>query len=79
MGRTQNVFTFAGIALQLILTMGVGWLSEHVSLISGFYLVGASYLAAATLAFMVTRIPAPPELPPEEEEPVFTHAEPAEL
>ncbi len=79
MGRTQNVFTFAGIALQLILTMGVGWLSEHVSLISGFYLVGASYFAAASLAWMVTRIPAPPELPPEEEEPVFTHAEPAEL
>jgi hypothetical protein len=79
MGRTQNVFTFAGIALQLALTMGVGWLSEHLSLISGFFLVGSSYFAAGTLAWMVARIPSPSELPPEEEEPVFTHAEPAEL
>jgi len=79
MGRTQNVFTFAGIALQLILTMGVGWLSEHVSLVSGFFLVGTSYFAAGMLAWMVTRMPAPPSLSPEEEEPVFTHAEPAEL
>ncbi len=59
--------------------MGVGWLSEHLSLVSGFYLVGASYFAAGILAWMVTRIPAPPVIPPEEEEPVFTHAEPAEL
>ena len=79
MGRTQNVFTFAGIALQLVLTMGVGWLSERLSLVSGFYLVGCSYFAAGILAWMVTRIPAPPEIPPEEEEAVFTHAEPAEL
>jgi MFS family permease len=79
MGRTQNVFTFVGIALQLVLTMGVGWLSEHVSLALGFAFVGSSYFAASLLAWIVAREPAPPAVPPGEEELVFPHAEPAEL
>ncbi len=79
MGRTQNVFMFAGIALQLMMTMGVGWLTEHISLVLGFFVVGGAYLASGLLATRVAREPAP--TPPLEEplEPVVAHIEPAEL
>jgi MFS family permease len=78
MGRTQNVFTFAGIVLQLILTMGVGWLAERFSLISGFFLVGGAYGLAGLLAWLASRHP-PLPAPGEIEAPVFTHVEPAEM
>src|SRR5204862_6280972 len=44
MGRTQNVIQFVSIALQLLLTMAVGWLCEHVSLAMGFYVLAGFYL-----------------------------------
>ncbi len=50
MGRTQNLFTFAGILLQLVMTFGAGWLAENVHIATGFFLVGGAYLAGAALA-----------------------------
>lgn len=78
MGRTQNVFTFAGIVLQLLLTMAVGWLSEHFSLALGFFVVGGAYLAGGLLSISVAREPAPTRLV-SPLEPVVAHVEPAEF
>lgn len=78
MGRTQNVFTFAGIVLQLAMTMAVGWLSEHFSLATGFFVVGGAYLAAGLMAVSVAQEPAPSRLVPAPE-PVPVHVEPAEF
>ncbi len=63
MGRTQNVFTFAGIVLQLILTMGVGYLAEHVSLVAGYFVVGAAYVAGGIMALGVAKDQAPADMP----------------
>ncbi len=81
MGRTQNVFTFAWILLQLMMTMAVGWLSENVSLATGFFVVAGSYLAGGLLAITVARQPAPiPILEPiETAESVVAEVKPAEL
>lgn len=59
MGRTQNVINFTGIVMQLILTMGVGWLAEHTTLIAGFYAVASFYLVAAILAVTVAQSSGP--------------------
>ena len=64
MGRTQNVINFTGIVMQLMLTMGVGWLAEHVTLIAGFYAVGSFYFVAGLLAVIVAR-DSGPEIPPD--------------
>lgn len=55
MGRTQNVINFTGIVLQLALTMVVGWLAEHWTLIAGFHAVASFYLVAGVLAVVVAR------------------------
>jgi MFS family permease len=59
MGRTQNVINFIGILMQLMLTMGVGWLAEHVTLIAGFYAVASFYFIAGLLALIVARSSGP--------------------
>lgn len=51
MGRTQNLFTFGGVLLQLAMTFTVGGLAERVHLATGFLLVGGAYLAGAALAY----------------------------
>ncbi len=66
MGRTQNLFTFAGVLLQLLMTFGVGWLAEHIHLAMGFLLVGGTYLAGSALSYSLRRhtFPVPePEAP----------------
>lgn len=57
MGRTQNVMNFTGIVLQLILTMAVGWMAEHWTIVSGFHLIASFYLVAGLLALLVARMP----------------------
>jgi len=87
MGRTQNVINFASIALQLVLTMSVGWLCEHVSLAAGFYVLASVYLVAGLLAFIVARQPAPdpcasgttPDPSSQQPPSLLPHIEPAEL
>ncbi len=69
MGRTQNLFTFAGILMQLMMTFGVGWLSERVHLAAGFLLVGGAYLAGSVLSHSL-RAHAP-VFPESEVEPVI--------
>lgn len=59
MGRTQNLFTFAGVLLQLAMTFGAGWLAEHIHLAGGFFLVGGAYLAGSSLAFRLRSHAAP--------------------
>jgi MFS family permease len=58
MGRTQNVINFTAIAMQLVLTMAVGWLGQHIGLATGFYAVASFYLAGGLLAVAVARMPA---------------------
>lgn len=78
MGRTQNVINFAGIAMQLVLTMAIGWLSENIALSLGFYSVAAFYFVAGALAVVVARTPAP-AVAIGQSEAVVAHSEPAEL
>lgn len=74
MGRTQNLFTCAGILLQLLMTFGVGWLAEHVHLATGFLLVGGAYLAGSALSYNIRTHTFPiPE--PEPETIIVTHEE----
>ncbi len=64
MGRTQNLITFVGIVLQLVMTFGTGWLSENVHLAMGFLLVGSGYLAAGAMAYTIrNHTPALPDVP----------------
>jgi len=53
MGRTQNLFTFLGIVLQLAMTFGAGWLAEHVALAAGFFLIAGAYLAGSALSYTI--------------------------
>jgi MFS family permease len=57
MGRTQNVINFTAIAMQLVLTMAVGWLGQHISLGTGFYAVASFYLAGGLLGLVIARMP----------------------
>lgn len=46
MGRVQNIFYFAGTALQIAVSVIVGWLAQKVSLPGGFAVIGSVYLVA---------------------------------
>ena len=57
MGRVQNTFFFIGTLLQLVTSIGVGVVAEHVSLPLAFAIIGAMYgIAAITAGWSV---PAP--------------------
>jgi len=46
MGRVQNTFYFVGTALQIAVSVSVGWIAQKVSLAGGFAVIGAVYLFA---------------------------------
>jgi MFS family permease len=54
MGRVQNTFFFIGTLLQLVTSIGVGVIAEHVSLRLAFAIIGVTYgIAAITAAWPV--------------------------
>jgi MFS transporter, DHA3 family, macrolide efflux protein len=56
MGRVQNTFYFIGTVLQLITSVGVGAIAQHISLALGFAIIGLMYgLASVTAAWPVAR------------------------
>lgn len=61
MGRVQNTFYFAGTALQVVLGLAVGAVSQY-NLIAGFALIGMVY----ALAFVVSSWPVTSNVRPEE-------------
>ncbi len=61
MGRVQNTFYFAGTALQVVLGLAVGAVSQY-NLIAGFALIGIVY----ALAFVVSSWPVTSSVRPEE-------------
>ena len=46
LGRVQNIFYFAGTALQIAVSVIVGWMAQKVSLPGGFAVIGSVYLVA---------------------------------
>ena len=64
MGRVQNTFFFIGTLLQLVTSIGVGVVAEHISLPLAFAIIGAMYgIAAITAGWSV---PAPAKAAAEE-------------
>jgi len=61
MGRVQNIFFFAGTALQLGLGYGVGVAAERWSLPAAFAVIGLVYVAACVAA--IWPAPRPADLP----------------
>ena len=53
MGRTQNLISFVGILLQIVMTGAVGWLSDNVGLAKGFMVLGGGYLAASAFSYRI--------------------------
>src|SRR5215475_9882886 len=52
MGRVQNTFFFIGTLLQLVTSIGVGVVAEHISLVLAFAIIGVMYgIAAITAAW----------------------------
>jgi MFS transporter, DHA3 family, macrolide efflux protein len=55
MGRVQNTFFFIGTSLQLVASIVVGAIAEHISLALAFAIIGVMYgVAAITAAWPVT-------------------------
>src|SRR5262245_31005083 len=50
MGRVQNTFFFIGTLLQLVTSIGVGAVAEHISLSLAFAIIGVMYGVAAITA-----------------------------
>jgi succinate-acetate transporter protein len=50
MGRVQNTFFFIGTFLQLLASLAVGAIAEHVSLVVAFGIIGILYAIAALTA-----------------------------
>jgi len=46
MGRTQSAFAFMATVLQIVMSLGLGWLAEHAGLQVGFLFLGAVYAMA---------------------------------
>ncbi len=61
MGRVQNTFYFAGTALQVVLGLAVGAVSQY-NLVAGFALIGMVY----ALAFVVSSWPVAASVRPQE-------------
>jgi len=59
MGRTQNLFSFASIPLQMGMTFGAGWLAQHLGLAAAFFLIGSTYLGASALSYGIREHAAP--------------------
>src|SRR5205809_516865 len=54
MGRVQNTFFFIGTSLQLVTSIAVGAIAEHISLALAFSIIGVMYgIAAITAAWPV--------------------------
>src|SRR5438094_8031990 len=54
MGRVQNTFFFIGTSLQLVTSIAVGAIAEHISLALAFSIIGFMYgIAAITAAWPV--------------------------
>jgi DHA3 family macrolide efflux protein-like MFS transporter len=54
MGRVQNTFFFMGTLLQLVTSIGVGAIAQHISLALAFAVIGVMYgIAAITAAWSV--------------------------
>jgi hypothetical protein len=54
MGRVQNTFFFIGTSLQLMTSIAVGAVAEHISLALAFSIIGVMYgIAAITAAWPV--------------------------
>jgi MFS transporter, DHA3 family, macrolide efflux protein len=54
MGRVQNTFFFMGTLLQLVTSIGVGAIAQHISLTLAFAVIGVMYgIAAITAAWSV--------------------------
>jgi len=61
MGRVQNTFFFIGTLLQLVTSILVGAIAEHISLALAFSIIGVMYgIAAITAAWPVA---APAKVP----------------
>jgi hypothetical protein len=58
MGRVQNTFFFTGTLLQLVTSIGVGAVAEHISLSLAFAIIGAMYGIAAITAALPADAPA---------------------
>ena len=56
-GRTQNVFYFAGMILQIALSLAVGFLAHRVSLTWAYILIAINYTAAVFLALSAAHAP----------------------
>jgi MFS family permease len=56
MGRVQNTFYFLGTLLQLVTSIGVGAIAQHISLALGFAIIGVMYgVASVTAAWPVAK------------------------
>jgi MFS family permease len=58
MGRVQNTFYFLGTLLQLVTSISVGAVAEHISLAMGFAIIGLMYGVAALTAAWPVAAPA---------------------
>ncbi len=57
MGRVQNTFLFIGTLLQLVTSVAVGAVAQHISLALSFAMVGAMYGVAALTAAWPVAVP----------------------
>jgi hypothetical protein len=51
MGRVQNTFFFIGTWLQLVASIAVGAIAQHISLALAFSVIGVMYGVAAITAY----------------------------
>ncbi len=51
MGRTQSAFSVISTILQVSMSLGLGYVAQHVSVFAGFALLGAMYATATVAAF----------------------------
>ena len=58
MGRTQSAFAVLSTLMQIVMSLSLGWVAQHVSVRAGFALLGAMYAAAALAAFRARHISA---------------------
>jgi len=59
MGRTQSAFSVLSTLLQISMSLGLGYVAQHVSIFAGFALLGAMYAAAAVAALRARLLAAP--------------------
>src|SRR2546427_5697535 len=50
MGRTQSAFAIATTALQVIMSFGLGWLTQNAGIVAGFSLLALLYAGATGAA-----------------------------